>query len=667
MNGKRLLIGTCGALLAGAVAYGVWVAWDTGLIPGNPRAPTIEAMTPVAREAALMQARKRGALCAAPDPGVRPQLKAIPGVAPHTAPGQFGVAFALDDGSLDTPQRQRVIQQYGALAKVGYLEASDIEVATDAGRRPGKMFTLTRQGYASLASPDDLELCFAVGDYEVGGIKEIKKLPDDAQKGVWYEARLDVSVTGVPDWIKEPEVQSLFPRLAELVKPTEMRVRLLRADSGWVSEARHQVQSQAGSPAEAEKYWQRLAAPPKLDAPAAKALLGEYVARQKWLGPGTNVCLQLLLQPGGDDRNTVLAAHTFSGTFFDVPLVKRQRHEILDLFTQLHLYAALEGAKLAVLEKTGPAIFGGEPVAGGVRYSLVPQAVEGFRAQQGARCIPAGQMGAVELLGVHPDGYNGVRIRAKAALTGTLEWVKPIAGSLPALKGLLSEGVYFTGHASYGTEVPKKWTVDSLHQVVAKVEATELPEVLRPLLPRTAGLEVPTPQAAQAVKPARASSAKSHRIPFPAGNADVHVVSIYEGIPFTSQPGIGGERRRFWTRASVTPSAAPVMLLLVAYEPTEWRVTVEPGAKVQRILALGHYDQSVKVTGAEGIDVDTRTHADLLGPLGIDYMKAFPYQPASGDPRELASAVKAITGKAPATYQASRRGRNVFRIGTASQ
>src|SRR5689334_10008002 len=98
MNQKILIgFGAIGALtlLAGA-GWGAWYAWDNGLIPGNKRAPTAEAMLLSAKRSAQFRARAQQRACLGPDMGrVQPDQQGRPGIAPRNLPGQHAISFLV--------------------------------------------------------------------------------------------------------------------------------------------------------------------------------------------------------------------------------------------------------------------------------------------------------------------------------------------------------------------------------------------------------------------------------------------------------------------------------------------------------------------------------------------------------------------------------------------
>lgn len=73
---------------------------------------------------------------------------------------------------------------------------------------------------------------------------------------------------------------------------------------------------------------------------------------------------------------------------------------------------------------------------------------------------------------------------------------------------------------------------------------------------------------------------------------ELHVISVYEGDGATH--GFGLERIAGVVEIRVHPRPRPVVLALSAYEPVRWRIVLEPGATLLRVLTLGYYEQTVE-------------------------------------------------------------------------
>lgn len=73
---------------------------------------------------------------------------------------------------------------------------------------------------------------------------------------------------------------------------------------------------------------------------------------------------------------------------------------------------------------------------------------------------------------------------------------------------------------------------------------------------------------------------------------ELHVISVYEGV--REKDGSPDERVPGVVHVVVHPRPKPIVLALNANDPVRWHITLEPGAELSRILALGNDDQSVE-------------------------------------------------------------------------
>jgi TARSH-like protein len=82
-------------------------------------------------------------------------------------------------------------------------------------------------------------------------------------------------------------------------------------------------------------------------------------------------------------------------------------------------------------------------------------------------------------------------------------------------------------------------------------------------------------------------------------------------------------------------------LVLSAYEPTNWRVTLSPGASVASIYLTGYHAQTVEVPGAPGVPVVVDTFANGRG-YACGY--SYPYNGEGCDTDQLLARVEAKVG-----------------------
>jgi hypothetical protein len=83
-------------------------------------------------------------------------------------------------------------------------------------------------------------------------------------------------------------------------------------------------------------------------------------------------------------------------------------------------------------------------------------------------------------------------------------------------------------------------------------------------------------------------SPASGTLPARCGSPEVHVIGVYE----TRSDHSGGDHPTGEARVTIERPGDHV-LVLSAYEPTSWRVTLAPRAHVQAITLIGYYEQTV--------------------------------------------------------------------------
>jgi hypothetical protein len=113
------------------------------------------------------------------------------------------------------------------------------------------------------------------------------------------------------------------------------------------------------------------------------------------------------------------------------------------------------------------------------------------------------------------------------------------------------------------------------------------------------------------------------------GGTELHVVGVYEGL--------GGS-----VSVRVRPTAAPIVLALVAYDPVTWNITLEPGASIAYVYTQGYHDQTVIVA-----DVDVTPHHGCAYAYGWEPM----HNEGGGNYHEMIAQVRRSTGLLETSYQ----------------
>jgi hypothetical protein len=673
-----ILAGTVGGLvLVAGVAYGCWSAWDRGLIPGNPRAPVLAAMEDAVRRSAESRFRSQPVPCIELDSPVRPELQGVRGIAYRPVPGQHAVTYLVEGSPQTQGGRDRAIRQLSYLASQGLFTEADVAVETDAGMRPGKEFRLTWDGFVAIESDRGMP-CFAAGTRKIDRIGTIEKSGSALGLETW-EVSIQTSVAGTPEWVGSPEGKVLFPSANEAADIRTETVRLVRGKDGWHTEQEMQAELQTAQLRSAGRenilaaaILARSLEPGNLQMPdeaTVRTAFERHLTGERWQSNGMTACLPLQIQRGGDLRlaQTSVDRSVVSATWFDASPPARNDAARSAMLTQLHILAALESGGLATAYRAAAGEVNGERVTSGMRFDIAPEAVE-FLGMTGSGCVPVGRIDSVELLG-YRTRRDGVQIVGRGKVSQVQPLAHVLAAQLPALKSLLEDGLPYsgrvvldTGFDPEGAPTGRQWRVVELSPDYPRIQYTLVPASLRPYFPRTHGQVKPVkaPMVLPGL-PATNAQATSRSVPYPAGAADVHVVSVTEGsLPAGETRGFQ-EVREGVVNVVVGRTARPALLFLFSHQPVDWRVSVQ-GGSLARVVAAGDHEPRVTVTGARGVPVTTHKSTELFKEIGVDLSNGFPHEAEGNKALDLAEIMLGITGKVPVSFQADRGDPRNFRI-----
>lgn len=488
-----------GAALIGLALCGggIYVAWDRGLIPGNPRAPSAHNMLPAVQGAYALSARDR-IECVALDLSPPPDVQGVPGITARLLPGQHRSIYLLQTEPRLQEFRDRQLQQLRFLTKQNFFAETDAEIETSAGRQTAKEFRLTWDGFKSLAStpahdtPAGDAACFAIGTRALGPLTQIERLPDTLLDTELWRVTYDLALKDLAPWAATAEAAQLFPGLASKIRPVVESTNLLRAKSGWVSHAQAQTELLTGIPARyTAPTSDLLQSPSRPDDNVIKAamelhLAGELAARSAL------ACLPL---PSG--RSALVDKSGQSPAYLSGPAGGPGGHrEQVAHLNALHLLLALQSAGLAERMPAEPST-SAQPDPGaaraGLRFQVNPEAVQALRLDTVNACVPAGKM-RVELLKAWFENDRSARLTGVGQLTQVPAWVQKLAMHLPALQVTLETGVPYTGIFEYqtiGTTMPGKWSVRTLRPSYPTIHMPTLPASLHPEFPEFAAASKP--------------------------------------------------------------------------------------------------------------------------------------------------------------------------------
>lgn len=133
---------------------------------------------------------------------------------------------------------------------------------------------------------------------------------------------------------------------------------------------------------------------------------------------------------------------------------------------------------------------------------------------------------------------------------------------------------------------------------------------------------------------------------------ELHVIGVYEG---RGNPGFRPYPQGV-VDVVVRERPKPVVLALSSHESTLWRIKLEPGAALSRVILQGHYPQEVEGV-PEGVPVQRRGAAETCG-------LAYGWEVAHGGGREfelMMASLRRLTGLVETSFQGCYAG-NRFEI-----
>jgi hypothetical protein len=621
-----LLVGA--AVVAAAGAYG-WHAWDTGLIPGNPRAPLPKNFETALR-VALKDSVPEDPLC---HPlslyGVRGETYRVGGVQNMPNQGLFSITLAPELGG---QERVRQISMFEGLAKAGIFSAKDAEFQDESGtQRKARSFRLTPNGWLQMTSSD----CLWLGRREFSGITKFAKM-NATDKSVAYEITYEVKLPALPAWAELPDAGALFPRLAEFKGPLERRAQLVRTPDGWTAKLAKIVPRGSDAGRDAPPVF--VDVNPGLKPPPLPSLeeASKLVAASSQAGALT-ACLNLpfaqMADGVGDFQNQDREKPYFA-SYYDDPA--RPPSQPTGRADGLALMRALQKIGMVDEEPAEDFVFNGKRRPGGATFTL-KQTYKVLMDPRQPGCLPIASLSPeVKVVrdtrtaaGIAGQTSHYVEIRGVSKVASLLPWVKETGAdkALELVRMVVEEGLPLGGMLVRNPNAD--WQASSLAAPRLVYQGSDAPAALFAMLPRFSGAPAKT------------------------GASEAHAVIVYEG-PAARAPG-----QQFAGAISVTVgrTARPVELVLSAYSPVEWKLTLEPGAQLKRIVTVGYGPQ--QVTGAPR----TVPVENGAGQMGAGMGRYLPYAAGGGGNEAMTvGALKAMTTAPIASIQTAYRG-SYFPVG----
>jgi len=191
--------------------------------------------------------------------------------------------------------------------------------------------------------------------------------------------------------------------------------------------------------------------------------------------------------------------------------------------------------------------------------------------------------------------------------------------------------------------------------------------------------------AAESAAPAPVASSQPV-VPSPSPDAELHVIGIQMGAhpsgtdtrPWWQKCGsdrssaaaadchrrYAGQRAKGFASVNVTVTGVPLILALMGGEPVEWAVNIEPGARVEKVILAGSYQQEI-------VGVDRTIPIEIHGPhfscesctqIGQGFAA---YDENSQQYPFVMRRLKQITGRSPSSVQFARQaGTGPFYVST---
>lgn len=130
---------------------------------------------------------------------------------------------------------------------------------------------------------------------------------------------------------------------------------------------------------------------------------------------------------------------------------------------------------------------------------------------------------------------------------------------------------------------------------------------------------------------------------------ELHLIGIYEA---NANHG-GNHHPTGIVDININRQDKPIILALSAYEPVEWKLNLEPGVKVEKIILNGYHDQ--KISGVSGIPIDEYSVKGTGQNLGNF---AYQWNSVSTDPLTppLSTQIQKQTGLPVTSFQGCYRG-----------
>ena len=133
------------------------------------------------------------------------------------------------------------------------------------------------------------------------------------------------------------------------------------------------------------------------------------------------------------------------------------------------------------------------------------------------------------------------------------------------------------------------------------------------------------------------------------GNKELHLIGVYEA---NADHG-NGKRVKRAIEIKVERRNKPIILALSAYEPVNWKLTVEPGAVIEKIIVNGYHNQTV--SGVSGIPIEEHSYEETGEHIG-NFIYKWNATPESTENDSLVTKLEQINRTSLTSFQGCYRG-----------
>ncbi len=595
-----------GAILIAAAAGGAWWAHEEGHWGDNPRAPTLANFTPVIEAWAL----RNGDLsprCLSPStdsaPGIRRGRNGWMGT---EVMGLGVLRIALKTPSAnDQLNRDKTVQRFDLLAKEGYFGFQETTLELETGElMPAREYVLTQKGWESSNHG-----CFHTGRREVVEVTSQARIQPDPEGLRVYEVVYKVGLRGLPSWVTGPNAADLFGDMKPHTAVEEKRLRLVRADKGWLPEPA--IRPRVTAPIDRARLASTLDELLPVPTVATIALAG----KENDFFQEPRACLVVPRAKGTDADELEWSLNgPVSFTLLDVDAYSSPQPRIRDSWsmrlTNLARVGMLREESLPRdIQRNRPS---------GTRYTLDEKLLPHV-SRNGPGCVWIGPM-KIDIL---PQGIEqqssgeGLRLYRFKAVGRLAEdaWVRSLPWSgVPEVEAYLEHGVPIQGMVEFRSGA---WRMISAGTATAMIIEQ----------PRKA--ETSPSFVSSGIPPGSTSDRLSVQ---PVRNS-VHVVAVYKAL------GGSDSQREGTIRVAVGARSNPVTLVLSAYDPVHWQIEPDAGASIAGVVIMGYHPGR-----ASGVPQHLVRRA---GGFLQDYRPDGSRRRGGHNPLETAETVERLVGRRP--------------------